>query len=114
MDEKRIRKLEDTYIKMQQTQEQILKELIAVKKCTITKDEMDLANEKLVERIFQKVENNFARKERIKDLEEQLNKNASKESVENIEATIKVIVSTVIAIAISVAAYIVQHIINLI
>jgi Mg2+ and Co2+ transporter CorA len=60
--EKRIRNLEDNYLKMQQTQDQILKEVQDLKKQTITKKELDLSNELLCKRLFLEADKRYASK----------------------------------------------------
>ena len=98
MEEKRIRKIEDNYLMLKKNQEQILKELKDIKRCSISQDEMNLANEKLVERVFTKVEKKFARKEKV----------------ESIEKSLKNIVGAIFAVSISVVIYLVQKIITMI
>lgn len=60
--EQRIRNIEDNYIKMQKTQEQILKEILELKEQTITKKELDLSNELLCNRLFVESDKKYATK----------------------------------------------------
>lgn len=62
MSDERLRKLENNYSKMEEKQDQILNQVKELKENTINQEQMELANEKLIQKALQQADDRYASK----------------------------------------------------